>query len=97
MRLFLKQFTMSLNVSISANEASLLQKDNAMKTIFNVNSRGRTILYILFAVAVLSFAAFLLVPLLFSMTIPSFVGIAALIGIVLFGGIIIQMRSGPPW
>ncbi len=68
-----------------------------MKTIFNVNSRGRTVLYILFAIAALSFAAFLLLPFLFSISIPSFVGIAALIGIVLFGGILIQMRSGPPW
>ena len=75
----------------------MLRKGNLMKTIFNSNNRGRAITYILFAVAILSLAAFLLLPLLFAVAVPAVVGIVALIGITLLGGIIIQMRSGPPW
>jgi hypothetical protein len=66
-----------------------------MKTIFN--NRRTSTLYILFAVATLSFAVLLLCPILFHMDISPLVLIFALICMVFFGGIIIQIRSGPPW
>ncbi len=80
------------------NEASLLsQKGSFMKTIFNNNNKGRLTLYSLLTVAVLSFIVFLLFPILLHVDLPSFIGIFALIGIIYFGGIVVQMRSGPPW
>jgi hypothetical protein len=78
------------------NEASLLsQKGSCMKTIFN--NKGRLTLYSLLAVAVLSFVVFLLFPILLHVNLPSFIGILALIAIIYVGGIVIQIRSGPPW
>ena len=68
-----------------------------MKTRFNSNNKGKLTIYILFAVAIISFAAFLLSPLLLHIYISTVVAIVALIGIVFFGGILIQMRSSPPW
>ena len=65
-----------------------------MKTIFN-NKRKSTF-YILFAVATLSFAVLLLGPILFHVDSSPFALTFAFICIVFFGGIIIQMRSGPP-
>jgi uncharacterized membrane protein len=67
-----------------------------MKTIFNSNNRGKSILYILFAVAVLSFAALFLFPILLHGDFSP-LALIPLMGIVFLGGIIIQMRSGPPW
>ena len=75
----------------------LLQKGDFMKTIFNSNNRGKSILSILFAVAVLSFAALLLLPILLHVDISFLAPIVALMCIVFLGGILIQMRSGPPW
>jgi hypothetical protein len=68
-----------------------------MKTIFNSNNRGKSILYILFAVAVLSFAALLLFPILLHGDISPLALLIPLMGIMFFGGILIEMRSGPPW
>jgi hypothetical protein len=73
----------------------LLQKGGFMKTIFK--NRRKSILYILFAVATLSFAVFLLCQILFHVDISPFALTFAFICIVSLGGIIIQMRSGPPW
>ena len=73
------------------------ERGDFMKTIFNSNNRGRSIIYVLFAVAILSFVAFFLFPLLFSIALPPFVGIVAFLCIMLFGGIVVQMRSSPPW
>ena len=73
----------------------MLQKGDFMKTIFN-NGRKST-LYILFAVATLSFAVLLLGPILFHVDSSPFALTFAFICIVFLGGIIIQMRSGPPW
>jgi hypothetical protein len=67
------------------------------ETIFNSKNRGKSILYMLFAVAVLSFAALLLIPMVLHVDISLLAPIVALMGIVLLGGILIQMRSGPPW
>jgi hypothetical protein len=68
-----------------------------MKTIFNSNNRGKSTLYILFAVALLSFA----VLLLFSGLLPENIFLLALFftltSIMFLGGILIQVRSGPPW
>jgi hypothetical protein len=78
------------------DEASLLsQKGNFMKTIFN--NKGKFTLYSLFTVAILSFIVFLLFPILLHVDLPSLIGICALVGIIYFGGIVLQMRSGPPW
>jgi hypothetical protein len=80
------------------NEALLvLQKGGFMKTIFNSNNRGKSTLYILFAVAVLSFAALLLLPLLLGVDISPLALLFALMCIMFLGGILIQMRSGSPW
>jgi hypothetical protein len=73
----------------------LLQEGDFMKTIFN--NRRKSILYVLFAVATLSFAALLLGPILLGVGSSPFALIFALICIVFLGGIVIQMRSGPPW
>ena len=83
---------------MGGNETSvLLRKGSFMKTRFNSNDKGNLTIYILFAVAIITFAAFLLSPLLLHVYIPTFVAIVALIGIVFLGGILMQMRSGPPW
>ena len=66
-----------------------------MKTIFN-NRRNFT-LYVLFAVATLSFAVLLLGPILFHVDSFPLALTFAFICMVFFGGIVIQMRSGPPW
>ena len=68
-----------------------------MKTIFNSNNRGKAILYLLFAAAVLSFAALFF----FSGLLPQGIFLLAflftLMCIMFLGSLIIQMRSGPPW
>jgi hypothetical protein len=68
-----------------------------MKTIFNSNNRGKATLYILFAVAVLSFVALFF----YSSLLPGGIFLLAILftltGMMVFGGLIIQMRSGPPW
>ena len=68
-----------------------------MKTIFNSKNRGKSTLYILFAVAILSFAVLLLCQIVFHVDISPLALTIAFIGIVFFGGLIIQVRSGPPW
>ncbi len=66
-----------------------------MKTIFN--NRRKSTLYILFAVATLSFVVLLLGPILFHVDSSPLALTIALIFMVFLGGIVIQMRSGPPW
>jgi hypothetical protein len=73
----------------------LLQEGDFMKTIFN--NRRTSTLYVLFAVSILSFAVLLLGPILFHVDSSLFALTFAFICMVFFGGIIIQMRSGPPW
>lgn len=68
-----------------------------MKTIFNSNNRGKFTLYILFSLAILSFVVLLLCQILFHVDISLLALTCALIGIVFLGGLIMQMRSGPPW
>ena len=58
---------------------------------------GEPDLYILFAVAVLSFAALFFCSSLLPQDIFLLALILTLIGIMFPGGLIIQMRSGPPW
>lgn len=78
------------------NKASLLsQKGNFMKTL--LNNKGKYTLYSLLTLSVISFIFFLLFPVLLHIDLPSVIGISALVGILYFGGIVIQMRSGPPW
>ena len=73
----------------------MLQKGGFMKNIFE--SKGRFILYSLFAVAVLSFAVLLLFSILLHENISPFALIVSFMCIMVLSGIIIQKRSGPPW
>lgn len=68
-----------------------------MKTIFKSNNRGKVALYLLFAVFVLSFVALLFCSSLLPGGISLLALVLTLIGIMFFGSLIIQMRSGPPW
>ena len=85
-----------LQRSRDKRSVSIASEGNFMKTIFNSNNRGKSILYILFALAVLSFAALLLFPILLHGDISP-LALIPLMGIVFLGGLLIQMRSGPPW
>lgn len=68
-----------------------------MKTIFNRNNRGKFTLSLLFTLAFLSFVVLLLCQIVFHLNISLLVPTGAFIGIVFFGGLLIQVRSGPPW
>ena len=68
-----------------------------MKTIFSRRNRGKFILYTLFAVSVLSFAVLPFFSHLLPQSVFLLVLTLTLMGMVFFGGLIIQMRSGPPW
>ena len=68
-----------------------------MKTIFTRNNRGKATLYIFFAVAFLSFVAVFFCSSWLPQSIFFLVLILALLGMMFFGGLIMQMRSGPPW
>lgn len=68
-----------------------------MKSIFTRNNRGKIILYTLFAVSILSFAALPFLSHLLPQSISFLALILTFMGIMFFGGLIIQMRSGPPW
>ena len=65
-----------------------------MKTIFT--NRRKFTLSILFAVATLSFAVLLLCQFLLQVDISPLAPTFALICMLFFGGILLQMRSGPP-
>jgi hypothetical protein len=58
---------------------------------------GKATLYILFAVAVLSFAALFFCSSLLPPGIFLLALLFTLTGMLFLGGLIIQMRSGPPW
>jgi hypothetical protein len=73
------------------------QKGNFMKTIFNKNDRGKFTLYILFAVAILSFVVLFLCENLIPANVFLLSLTFILMCIMFMGGIIIQIRSGPPW
>ena len=75
----------------------MLQKGYVMKTIFSSNNRGKTTLYILFAVTVLSFVALFFCSSLLPQGISLLALTLTLIAMVFLGGLIIEMRSGPPW
>ena len=68
-----------------------------MKTIFSRRNRGKKTLYILFAVAVIAFAVGLFGSHLLPQSIVPLILILSVIGMMFLGGLIIQMRSGPPW
>jgi predicted ABC-type exoprotein transport system permease subunit len=67
-----------------------------MKTIFQRNNRRTFTISLLFTLSMLSFVVLLLCPIVFHLNIAG-LAIIALIGIVFLGGILIQMRSSPPW
>lgn len=66
-----------------------------MKNLLN-NKRDLT-LYILFAVATLLFVVLLFCQILFHVDISPLAPALAVICMLFFGGIIVQIRSGPPW
>lgn len=80
------------------NKASLvLQKGGCLKTIFKRNNRGKFTLFLLFSLSILAFAVLLLCQIVFHMNISLLALTCTLIGITFFGGLLIQIRSGPPW
>jgi hypothetical protein len=68
-----------------------------MKTIFTSNNRGKVTLYILFAVAFLSFVALFFFSSLLPGVIFPLAFLFTIMCIMFLGSLIIQMRSGPPW
>ena len=68
-----------------------------MKTIFSRRNRGKNTLYILFAIAILTFASLLFLWHLLPEDISLLTLTLSLLGMMFFGGLILQMRSGPPW
>jgi high-affinity Fe2+/Pb2+ permease len=77
--------------------ALVLQKGHFMKTIFTRNNRGKAILYILLAVAVLALVALFFCSSLLPQSIFFLALTLILMGIMFLGSLIIQVRSGPPW
>ena len=75
----------------------MLQKGHSMKTIFKSNNRGKVTLYLLFAVSVLSFVALMFCSSLLPPGIAYIGLLLTLAGTVFLGGLIIDMRNGPPW
>ena len=75
----------------------LLQKARFMQAVFNSNNRGKLILYVIFAVAVVSFIALLLFIQGLPTSIWSLALLFDLVCIVFLGGILIDVRRGPPW
>ncbi len=67
--------------------------------ILIATNNGKSTLYILFAVAVLSFVALPLFPNLLHMNMDIWLLVLAIdiISIMFLGSIIIAKRSGPPW
>lgn len=72
-------------------------QDNRMKTIFTHKNRGKIVLYILFAVAVLAFVAIFFCSRFLSQDISLIALTLALAVIMFLGSLIINMRSSPPW
>lgn len=69
-----------------------------MKTIFTGKNKGKVSpLYILFAIAVLSFVAVFFYSSLLPRSIFMLVLLISLIAMMFLGGLIIDKRSGPPW
>ena len=68
-----------------------------MKSIFNKNNRGKSTLYILFALAILTFVVLFLLHNLIPANVFVLSLIFILICIMFVGGLIIQLRRGPPW
>jgi hypothetical protein len=66
-----------------------------MKNIFN--NRSNSTIYILFTVSILSFAVLLLCQMFFRVDVSPFVLVITLLCTMFFGGILMQIRSGPPW
>ncbi len=68
-----------------------------MKNIFTSKNRGKITLYILFAIAILSFVALIFYSSWLPADIFPLALLITLLAMVFTGGLIIQMRSGPPW
>jgi hypothetical protein len=69
-----------------------------MKTIFSNKNRGKFIpVYIVFAIAVLSFFAFIFYARFLPEGLDILILIITLIVIMFLGSLIIDKRNGPPW
>ena len=89
-----------MSASISLEDMYCLrwiQKGNFMKTLFKNNNRGRSTLYILFALAILSFVVLFFCQNLMPENVFYLSLTFILMCIMSMGGLIIQIRSGPPW
>ncbi len=74
-----------------------MQKEILMKSIYSKNTRGKTILYVLLALSVLSFIVLFLIGKLIPENVFLLLLMLDLMCIMLTGGLIIGIRSGPPW
>src|SRR6266487_6633081 len=89
-----------MSASISLEDMYCLrwiQKGNFMKTLFKNNNRGRSTLYILFALAILSFVVLFFCQNLMPENVFYLSLTFILMCIMSMGGLIIQIRSGLPW
>jgi len=68
-----------------------------MKTIFKNNNRGKSTLYILFGLAILSFVVLFFCQNLIPVNVFFLTLTLILMCITFTGGLIIYIRSGPPW
>ena len=68
-----------------------------MKSIFSKNTRGKTILFFLLALSVLSFVVLLLIAKIIPENVFLLSILFVIMCIMLTGGLLIAMRSGPPW
>ena len=68
-----------------------------MKSIFGKNTRGKSILYMLFVLSILSVVALFLCAHLIPESVFLLLLTFVLICIMLTGGLLIGIRSGPPW
>ena len=73
------------------------QKGNFMKTIFKNNNRGKSILYILFVLAILSFVVLFFCQHLIPVNVFYLSLTFILMCIMSMGSLIIQIRSDLPW
>jgi hypothetical protein len=68
-----------------------------VKSIFSKNTRGKSILYILFALSILSVVVLFLCAHLIPENVFLLLLTVVLICLMLTGSLLIGMRSGPPW
>jgi len=68
-----------------------------MKSIFSKNTRGKTILFFLLALSVLSFVVLFLIAKMIPENVFLLSILFVIMCIMLTGGLLIGMSDGPPW